>query len=135
MNMQTKEKTPAYLKRYFVRVAGFMLVYLAVLPLGIWLHNNGSLPGALAPIFALLCALPICGVFWAIFRLLVETDDEYQRLLFAKQILLGTAVTLAIVTIWEFMEVYEVFASGPRWIGAMWFAGFGIAGGYVRWRA
>jgi hypothetical protein len=125
---------PFYMKRYMIRLGGFMAAYAAILVCGLTLARTG-VPQWLAICLAVLTAAPICGVFWAIFRLLAECDDEYQRLLFVKQTLLATAFTLAITTVWQFLAVYDVLAQGPQWIGAIWFAMIGIAAPIARWRA
>jgi hypothetical protein len=93
-------------------------------------HTQATLIG-----LSIISALPIIGVFWAVFRLLVEVDDEYQRLLFAKQTLLATGITLTIVTIWQFLNVYDVVTTGPQWMGVIWFATLGVAAPIVRWKA
>lgn len=127
---------PPYMRRYTIRVLLFMASYVVILTSsltfarGITEHSQATLIG-----LALISAFPIIGVFWAIFRLLVEIDDEYQRLLFAKQTLLATAITLVIVTVWQFLSVYEVVATGPEWMGAIWFAMLGVAGPIARWKA
>lgn len=134
--MPTVPQMPAYMKRYMFRLTGFMLAYVGVLIGGLSLaRGNQHLPTSAAIALALLTALPICGVFWAIYRLLVETDDEYQRLLLTKQTLLATALMLVVVTIWQFLEVYDVLATGPQWVGAIWFAMLGLAAPVTRWRA
>lgn len=125
-----------YMRRYIIRVLLFMASYVVILTSSLAFarggsaHSQGTLIG-----LALITAFPIIGVFWAIFRLLIETDDEYQRLLFAKQTLLATAITLVIVTVWQFLQVYDVVESGPQWMGAIWFAMLGIAAPIARWKA
>lgn len=125
-----------YMRRYTIRVMLFMTSYIVILTSsltfarGNTVHSQATLIG-----LALITAFPIIGVFWAIFRLLVEIDDEYQRLLFAKQTLIATAITLATVTVWQFLAVYEVVAKGPEWMGAIWFAMLGVAGPIARWKA
>jgi hypothetical protein len=125
-----------YMRRYTIRVLLFMASYMVILTSSLAFvrgglaHSQATLVG-----LALISALPIIGVFWAIFRLLVEVDDEYQRLLFAKQTLLATAITLVIVTVWQFLAVYAVVESGPQWMGAIWFAMLGVAAPIVRWKA
>lgn len=127
---------PPYMRRYTIRVLLFMASYVVILTSSLTFvrgnteHSQATLIG-----LALISAFPIIGVFWAIFRLLVEIDDEYQRLLFAKQTLLATAITLVIVTVWQFLSVYEVVATGPEWMGAIWFAMLGVAGPIARWKA
>ncbi len=126
---------PVYMKRYIWRIALFMLGYVAVLSAGLVLRNKGllALPGKVA--LALLTAAMICGVFWTISRLLIECDDEYQRLLWIKQTLLATGAALGIATCWEFLRVYEVLAEGPQFYGVIWLACWGVAAPIVRLRA
>ncbi len=133
--MSNRQPIPGYIKRYSLRVFLCMAAYMIILLSGISYAKSADLPQYIRVILALATALPICGVFWAVFRLLVDINDEYQRLLFAKQILLGTAWALAITTVWEFLAVYDVLESGPKWTGVIWFITFGLAGGYVRLRA
>lgn len=129
-------KLPPYMRRYTVRLLLFMTSYVLILTGSLAVARNGSEHAPYTLIgLALISAFPVIGVFWAIFRLLVETDDEYQRLLFAKQTLLATALTLIIVTIWQFLEVYDVLPVGPQWMAAIWFGMLGIAGPIVRLRA
>jgi hypothetical protein len=128
------ELTP-YMRRYTIRVLLFMASYVVILTSSLTFarsgdHSQGTLIG-----LALITAFPVIGVFWAIFRLLVETDDEYQRFLFAKQTLLATAITLVIVTVWQFLQVYDVVEAGPQWMGAIWFGMLGVAGPIARWKA
>jgi hypothetical protein len=126
---------PAYMKRYSKRLATCMVAYVGILIAGLTYARSGD-PGQIVAIgLALATALPICGVFWALYRLLVECDDEYQRMLFVKQTLAGTGAMLVIVTVWNFLEVYDVLAIGPQWVAVIWFAMFGLAGPVVRWRA
>ncbi|MEP3224816.1 MAG: hypothetical protein ABJO01_02485 [Parasphingorhabdus sp.] len=131
-----KSKIPPSMKRYFWRMGIFMTAYMAILIWGLSLKNSASPPeGAVIYGLAILTALPMCAVFWTVFRLLVEMEDEYQRFLVAKQIMLATAITLCAATIWQFLNVYGLIIEGPQWFGAIWLASFGIAGGIVRWRA
>ncbi|WP_188512867.1 hypothetical protein [Blastomonas aquatica] len=127
---------PGYMRRYTLRLMLFMGSYMAILTGSLLFARNGADHAQATLIgLALISAFPIVGVFWAIFRLLVEIDDEYQRLLFVKQTLLATALTLAIVTVWQFLKVFGVVTDGPQWMGAIWFAMLGIATPIVRWRA
>ena len=124
------------MRRYFQRPAVLMLAYALILVGGKLLMQLPVPPVEPVVIgLALLTALPICGVFWAIFRLLSEIDDEYQRMLLAKQVLLATAVTLCVSTVWQFLKVYDLLIEGPQWFGAIWLAMFGLAAPIVRWRA
>jgi hypothetical protein len=125
-----------YMQRYTVRVLLFMASYVVILTSSLMFARTGAGHSqATLVALALISAFPIIGVFWAVFRLLIEVDDEYQRLLFAKQTLLATAFTLVIVTVWQFLQVYEVVLAGPQWMAAIWFAMLGIAGPIARWKA
>ena len=134
--MQTTGKMPAYVRRYTIRVMLFMASYVFILTSSLAFARSGTVHAQIILVgLALITALPIIGVFWAVYRLLIETDDEYQRLLFAKQTLLATAFTLIIVTVWQFLDVYRVVAAGPQWMGVIWFAMLGVAGPIARWKA
>ena len=125
---------PSYMRRYTIRLIGFLTGYLIVLVGGLLLARGG-VADVVRVGLALLTGAMICGVFWTIFRLLTECDDEYQRLLLVKQVLLATAATLGLTTVWQFLAVYDLVAKGPQWIGVIWLAAFGFAAPIVRLRA
>ncbi|QJB68903.1 hypothetical protein [Parasphingorhabdus halotolerans] len=128
--------TPIYMKRYTKRLIIFLTLYMLSLFGGMSWMNGANPPGqTIAALLAVLTALPILGVFWTIFRLLVEINDEYQRFLMTKQIVVAMAITLGIATVWQFLNAYDVMDQGPQWIGVLWLAMFGVAGGLVRWKA
>ena len=113
---------------YLARVAGLMVAYLVFLFLAERLLDNADpLTGPIGFILAALPALPIIGMFWAIGRLLVETRDEYQRMLLVRQILVGTALALAAATGWGFLELYGMVPHIPAfWWAIVYFAGQGL---------
>jgi hypothetical protein len=96
------------MRRYILRLTVSMTIYAIVLVAVILIFQKPDPPtGALAFGLALLPALPIVAIFWTIARLLMETTDEYQRLLFTKDILIATGFTLSIATIWGFWENFD----------------------------
>ncbi len=111
-----------------------MLAYMVILIGGLSYHRSGDPAQWTSIALAMVTALPICGVFWTMYRLLIECDDEYQRMLFVKQMLGATGATLVITTVWSFLKTYEVTAIGPQWVAVIWFAMLGLAGPFVRWR-
>ena len=125
---------PIYMRRYMFRLSGFMLAYVAILLTGKMIANQGVCQ-SVGIALALVTAAPICGVFWTISRLISECDDEYQQMLLVRQTLLATTLTMVVVTVWQFLEVYDVITVGPQWIGAMWFAMWGVASAITRLRA
>jgi hypothetical protein len=81
-------------------------------------------------VLAVLPALPIIGVFWAVMRLLVEEPDEYMRMLHVRQCLFATGFCLTVKTIWEFLQSFDLVPPGNGGFGAavFWFIGLGIGG-------
>ena len=124
-------KSPA-IRRYTIRLAVLMSVYLVTLFLAVRLFKAGAISGPLAYGLAVLPALPVIGVFWAVMRLLAEEPDEYWRMLLVRQCLFATGFCLAIMTIWEFLQNFELVAPGNGGFGAafFWFAGLGVGAVY-----
>jgi len=125
----TSYKSPA-MQRYLRRLALFMVVYTGLIfAVGMVFRTNPPI-GALAWGVAVLPALPILGVFWTIARLLAEETDEYMRQLLVRQSLFATAFCLSIMTVWEFLQNYEVVPPGNGGFGAafFWFVGLGLGG-------
>ena len=73
-------------------------------------------------------ALPVIGVFWAVMRLLVEEPDEFMRMLLVRQSLVATGFCLTIMTIWEFLQNFDLVPPGNGGFGAafFWFVGLGV---------
>ena len=126
-----------YMRRYTFRILGFGLAYSGALVGSIlWMKSANAPTGALAYVAAVIPALFVVGMIWAVFRLLVECDDEYQRLLFAKQTLLATGLTLSLATVWGFLENFELATDLPGYhVTIVWFVMVGLSGWIVRRKA
>lgn len=74
---------------------------------GALLIKHGSPPEWAVAAIAILTAAPIVVLFWLLRRLLNETD-EYTRKLQTEALLTGGGVTLSLVTLWSFLELYGV---------------------------
>ncbi|HEY0629479.1 MAG TPA: hypothetical protein VGD23_09130 [Sphingomicrobium sp.] len=120
-------KSPA-IRRYTIRLVVLMSVYLVALFVVGRLFRADAISGPLAYVLAVLPALPIIGVFWAVMRLLAEEPDEYWRMLLIRQCLFATGFCLTVMTIWEFLQNYELVPQGNGGFGAafFWFVGLGI---------
>jgi hypothetical protein len=120
------------MRRYLRRLAGFMVVYVALIFAVGTVFRTAPPTGALAWGVAVLPALPILGVFWTIFRLLSEETDEYIRYMLVRQSLFATAFCLSVMTVWEFLQNYEVVPPGNGGFGAafFWFVGLGLGGAW-----
>ena len=115
-------------RRYTLRLAIFMSIFMiAIFAVG-WLFRTAPPSGAWAWIAAVLPALPILGVFWTIFRLLAEESDEFIRMMLVRQVLIATGFCLSVMTVWEFLQNYEVVPAGNGGFGTgfFWLVGLGI---------
>jgi hypothetical protein len=124
------------MRRYLKRLASFMVVYFVALFLAGYLFRHHRPEGIMAVGLAILPALPIIGVIWTIFRLLAEETDEYIRMLFVRQALFATGFCLSVMTVWEFLQNYDVVSNDTHGFGTtfVWFIGLGI-GAIVNARA
>ena len=78
--------------------------------------------------------LPIAGVIWAMARQLEETEDEFQRLLNARAMLLATGVILVGGTAWGFLQEYAGLAPFPMIIlFPVWCVFSALASVIVQW--
>ncbi len=127
----TQNTSPA-VKRYLRRIAVFMTLYMVALFGAKWLFQAFVPQGALAYALAIVPALPLIGVFWAVMRLLVEERDEYMRMLFVRQSLFATGFCLTIMTIWQWLQNFELVPPGNGGFGAafLWFIGLGVGAIY-----
>jgi hypothetical protein len=124
-------KSPA-IRRYVIRLASLMVVYLISLFAAVYVFRHDLISGPLAYALAILPALPIIGVFWAVMRLLVEEPDEFIRLLHVRMSLFATGFCLTIMTIWEFLQNFDLVPPGNGGFGAafFWFIGLGFGALY-----
>lgn len=114
-------------RRYAIRLFALMSLYLGFLIIAErFLDRAQPVTGVLAYVLGILPALPVIGVFWAVGRLLVETNDEYQRLLLVRQTLVATALAMTAATGWGFLENYELVPHIAAFYWAIiWFGGLG----------
>lgn len=126
-------KSPAA-RRYVTRLAVLMIAYLALLFLAVRIFRSGATLGALAWPLAVAPAVPVIGVFWAVMRLLIEEPDEYLRMLFVRQALIATGFCLTVMTVWEFLQNFDLVPSGNGGFGTafFWFMGLGVGALYNR---
>ena len=126
-------RSPA-IKRYLIRLLVLMSFYLVSLFVAVKAFRADAVSGPAAYALAILPALPIIGVFWAVMRLLIEEPDEFIRLLHVRQSLVATGFCLTVMTIWEFLQNFELVAPGNHGFGAamFWFLGLGVGALYNR---
>ena len=118
---------PAPMKRYVRRLAVSMALYMVTLFAAVHFVGKHIVTGPTAYVLAILPGICVCGVFWAVGRLIIEQDDEYQRMLLVRQTLVATAFALSLATIWGFLEsVGLVRHVDAYFIAILWFAGLGV---------
>ena len=103
---------------YVKRVAIFASAYLVVVALQVSFLEGGEVSLAVRAALSVLPGLAICGIFWAIGRLILDEKDEFIRMLIVRQTLIATGLALGFATIWGFLEAGEVVPFIP----AYWFA-------------
>ena len=120
-------KSPA-MRNYTRRLVVCMVIYIVLILAVAFLFRTAPPSGPVAYVAAVLPALPILGVFWTIFRLLTEESDEFMRMMLVRQTLFATGFCLSIMTVWEFLQNFDVLPDGTGGFGAtfMWFVGFGV---------
>jgi hypothetical protein len=120
---------PRPARRYMVRLGISMTLYVVSLLAAVYLVEQRHVAGAILWPLALLPGLCIVGAFYAIGMLLVETDDEYVRMLLVRQVLYATVIAMSLATIWGFLENFELVPHIAAFYWAIaWFVGFGIGG-------
>ena len=126
-------KSPA-MRKYVIRLAILMTIYLITLFAAVSLFKAKLVSGPAAYALAILPALPIIGVFWAVMRLLVEEPDEYVKMLLVRQTLVATGFCLTVMTVWEFLQTFDLVPQGSNGFGAafFWFMGLGVGALYNR---
>lgn len=118
-------------KKFHIRAALFMGAYVAVNVAAITGAFDGMNPRA-TWVFSLVVAAPVIGHIWS-YLVWMRDSDEFLRTLTAKRFIVATGVTLAVTSVWGFMELY---AKAPHISAAMVYpllwASFGITAPFIR---
>jgi len=124
-------RSPA-IRRYMIRLIVLVSLYLVTLFTAVMMFKAQAVSGVPAVILAILPALPIIGVFWAVMRFLIEEPDEFMRMLLVRQCLVATGFCLTIMTVWEFLQNFDILPPGNGGFGAafFWFIGLGFGALY-----
>jgi hypothetical protein len=129
-------KSSAAHRRYFLRLAAFLALYLALIVPIVWSHSQGLWPaGPIRYALAVLPALPVFGVIWSILRFVVEEEDEYLRFLHVQAVLIATGVTLCVCTAWGFLAAFAgVPAPQLMFVFVIFSAALFVGMGFISWR-
>lgn len=113
-------------RRYTLRLAVLMSLYVALLSAASWLFRNQPPKGVLAYALAILPAVPVIAVFWAVMRFIVEETDEFMRLLLVRQCLFASGFSIAVMTVWEFLQTFDLVPPGNGGFGVFFFWAMGL---------
>ena len=122
----------AYNRRMLPLAGGYIVVLLGA----ILLHQRYHVEGAALYAIAVLPALPLIGIVWALGRFLIEETDEYQRALAVRKMLVATGFLLVVATIWGFLEEFGLAPHLPAyWCFIAWCFGLGVGAVWNKLRA
>jgi len=110
-------------RRYMARMIPLMVLYVAAIFGATWLFENNPPEGVLRYVVAVLPALPIVGVVWAVGMYLHEEEDEYVRMRMATTSLWATGLTLAAASVWGFLEQFETVPHIPLYYAFVFYWG------------
>ena len=118
---------------YNRRMLPLSAAYVVVLLGAILMHDRLHVTGPVLYLIAILPALPLIGVVWALGRFLVEETDEYQRALAVRKMLVATGFLLVLATIWGFLEQFGLVPHLPAyWCFIVWCIGLGAGAAWNR---
>ena len=127
--------TSPAMRHYNRRMVLWAFAYVLALFAAIWVDHQWHPGGAPLFVVAIVPALPVLGMLWAVQRYLTEEQDEFLRLRFTRAALTGTGILLATATVWGFLESFHVVPHAPGWLAvAVWGAGTGLSRCFDHWR-
>lgn len=113
-------------RRFRMSIAPLMVAYVAILVIGpLVVAMFDPKPPLLLATVAVISAAPLLATFWIMLRYF-DTTDEYIRVRQLKAFAEGSALTLSVIIVLGFLQIYEVV---PR-VNVLFFglAFFGLYG-------
>jgi hypothetical protein len=123
------------MRRYQALFWPLMVVYAVVLYTVIKRFETDAPTGAMRYAAAIAPAIPLLGVIFALGRYVVEETDEFARLKLVMALLGGLGFTLAVTTVWGFLEVLAGVPQVPLYhVFPIFCIGMGLSQPIVWWR-
>jgi hypothetical protein len=129
---KVKKDSPGF--RYAQQVMGIMTVYVFVLTAVIFTFIVARPTGPVAILLAILPAIPVVVVFTLAGRFLARVTDEFLRTVMTQSILWATGATLALATVWGFLELFRVVPHVPMVAIAPLWSAMLVPAGLIVWR-
>lgn len=118
---------PAPIRRYLIRLFTAMSLYIVSLFAAKYLLKYHLVEGWAVWPLAILPGLCVVGVFYAVGMLIIEQKDEFIRMLLVRQTLVASAFSLAIATVWGFLENFGLVVHVDAFYWAiLWFIGLAV---------
>lgn len=114
-------------RRYVARFVPAMLAYVIVLFACTWANRAYQPEGAALYVLSVLPSLPLLAVLVVMGLYLREERDEFIRNRLVTAMIGGIGITLAITSVWGFLEEgahvahFPTFLAFPIWCGAFGF--------------
>jgi hypothetical protein len=111
-------------RRYIARFVPAMLAYVIVLFACTWANRAYQPEGVALYALSVLPSLPILAVLGVMGLYLHEEQDEFIRSRLVTAMIGGIGITLAVTSVWGFMEEgadvahFPTFLAFPLWCGA-----------------
>lgn len=119
--------------RYNRRMMASSMLYMVGLFAAVFAYKRLHVEGPALWLAGFAPSVGVCGMIWAMARLIVEETDEYLRFAMVKQALFATGGVLLICTIWGFLEMVGLVPHIPLWVVMPIFAVMLGVGHFVRW--
>ena len=123
------------LRRYYQRFGVLMVAYAVILVGALTALRTGGMAGPGLYLTAAAPAAPLLAIIAVIGRYLVEEADEFRRALIVQSMLWGLALTLAITTVWGFVEELSPAPRLPLYmVFPIFCGGMGLSQPFLFWR-
>jgi hypothetical protein len=127
-------KSPAG-RRYLRRFIPTMAAYVVLVFGASFAIDRLELGGPVAWALAIAPSLPILGVIAIMGLYLKEETDEFQRNILIESMLWGFGLTMAVTSVWGFLEIYVDAPALPSfWAFPIFCGAMGLAQPFVRAR-
>jgi hypothetical protein len=115
--------TPAR-RRSLIRLGIVMVIYVASLVAAKHLVVGKVVSGPLAYALAVIPGLAVAGMFYNTGRMIIETEDEFMRMLAVRQQMVAAGFALSVAAVWGFLEQFGLVSHVEAyWVVVLWAVG------------